>query len=458
MNFEANKESLSEHKIPKWFNDAKLGIFIHWGLYSVPAYAPIEYGDVTETVKRGREFHFSHNPYSEWYCNSLKLEGPYQEYHRNTFGENFTYDNFVPQFNEDIKSWNPDEWVQIFKKIHAKYVVITTKHHDGFLLWPSKFSNPEKENYTANRDLIGELTESVKLKGLKMGLYYSSLFDWSLQPIPISNNETFINNGPDTPEYAKYVDKHWYELIDKYNPDILWSDIGYPPDGNSEEIKAYFYNKKKEGVVNDRWRKISMKVKEGERIPIPHCDYRTPEYRTYPEPTKFKFEVCRGIGRSFGYNRFETDKHHISIKDLIHLFVDIVSKNGNLLLNIGPTSKGKIPDYQLNRLLGLGEWLDINGEAIFSTKPWIKAEGKTVDNVSIKFTEKENNLYVIVLGIPDHSFISIKDVKLDGNSKISLLGVEGDLEWTDENNGITLKLPAMQNLKHAITLKITPKP
>ncbi|MHA1727185.1 MAG: alpha-L-fucosidase [Promethearchaeota archaeon] len=459
MKYKANKESLDNHLIPDWYQNAKLGIFIHWGLYSVPAWAPTEYGGLTETAKKGLEFHFAHNPYSEWYCNSMKLDGPYKRFHKETYGEEFDYDEFAPMFNDSIQKWNPDKWAEIFNKIHAKYVVLTTKHHDGFLLWPSSNPNPEKENYFAKRDLVGELTNAVRKKGLKMGFYYSSLFDWSFQPIPISDWQTFIKNGPDTPEYAKYVDNHWLELIDSYNPDILWSDIGYPPDGKSDEIIAYYYNKREDGIVNDRWRKISEKVENGESPPIPHYDFRTPEYRTYKEAQEFKFEVCRGIGRSFGYNRTETEEHHISVKDLVHLFVDIVSKNGNLLLDIGPTATCEIPAIQLDRLLGLGKWLDINGDAIFGTRPWNKAEGKTnFNDISVRFTQKEGSIYAILLGNLGKSGVNevtIQDFDISDKVKINLLGNDGDLKWRKEGKDLTVELPDLIEDTPAITLKIT---
>jgi alpha-L-fucosidase len=145
MIYTPDKDSLKSHQVPEWFHDAKFGIFIHWGLYSVPAFA-VGKLELDESMKRGMEEHFKNNPYAEWYLNSLRItESPTEKYHKENYGENFSYDDFVPLFNEEIKRWEPDEMVDVFKRAGAKYVVLVTKHHDGFLLWPSKHPNPKKE-------------------------------------------------------------------------------------------------------------------------------------------------------------------------------------------------------------------------------------------------------------------------------------------------------------------------
>ena len=164
VKFEPNLKSVRKHKVPEWFHDAKLGIFITWGLFSVPAYAPTGKGDNLEILAReGWKVYYSHNPYVSWYLNSLRISGsPTEKYHNQKYGKDFSYDDFVPMFNEAIKNWDPNEWGELFKKIGAKYVVLVTKHHDGFLLWPSRYPNPKKENYIASRDIVGELTKVVK--------------------------------------------------------------------------------------------------------------------------------------------------------------------------------------------------------------------------------------------------------------------------------------------------------
>ncbi len=483
MKFEANTKSLAQHEVPDWFHDVKLGIFIHWGLYSVPAYSPIEFGDINDTFAIGPKFHFKHNPYAEWYLNTLRIhDSPCEKYHKEKYGENFTYDDFIPMFNEELKKWDPNKMVDIFKNIGAQYVVLTTKHHDGFLLWPSDHPNPIKKNYHTTRNLVEELTDAVKSHDMRMGFYYSSLIDWSIDLKPIDCIVNMLNSGPTTTEYAEYADKHWYELIDKYNPSILWSDIGYPSKGKSEEVIAYFYNKIEEGIVNDRWIKTPnllkkiiklfpinklvewigarMVASEGVSADIPskvHCDFKTPEYASFKEIKMKKWESCRGIGRSFGYNLMEEDEHHISITDLIHSFIDIVSKNGNLLLNVGPKADGSIPELQLKRLLGLGEWLDINGEAIYGTRPWNHAEGTTLEGISVRFTQKDEIIFAILLGKPkpNTDVITIENLEISEGSSIELLGIGKNLSWKQESNNLIITLPQGIGETEAISFKIS---
>jgi len=453
MKYSADEESIRKHQVPAWYSDAKLGIFIHWGLFSVPAFAVTGLDMVESMEKRGIEEHFKNNPYAEWYLNSLRIpDSPTQKYHGKTYGDNFSYDEFVPIFNESIKKWEPKEWVSLFKKIGAKYVVITTKHCDGFLLWPSKYPNPKKENYIAGRDIVGELTDAVKNEGMNMGFYYSSAWDWSFNLFPIKNAFSFTEHYVAKPEYTKYVTCHWYELIDKYKPKILWSDMGYPQGVNPYEIFAYFYNKLPEGVVNDRWNQYLPEKKKFRKTR--HNDFTTPEYKVLKKIKKKKWEVCRGIGNSFGYNRFESEEDYLTPKDLILMLIDIVSKNGNLLLNVGPTADGTIPEIQKKCLLGLGKWLEVNGEAIFGTRPWKRAEGSTTEAISVRFTHKKDNLYVILMEKPERDELTIENLDIEDISQVNQLGVEENLHWRTEDGNLIISLPEKIEDSPAISLKI----
>jgi len=452
MKYTADKESIRRHKVPEWYHDAKLGIFIHWGLYSVPAFA-VTGIDLVESMEKGMEEHFNNNPYAEWYLNTLRIPGsPTQEYHLKTYGKDYSYDDFVEIFNEEIKKWDPNEWAELFKKIGAKYVVLTTKHCDGFLLWPSKQPNPNKRDYIASRDIVGELNDAIKNHGMKMGFYYSTAWDWSFNLNPITDAASFLENYVNPPEYMEYVNTHIYELIDAYNPAILWADMGYPPDTNVFEIFAYFYNKIPDGVVNDRWKQINPKDKTFTRLA--HFDYKTPEYTVFKNIKKNKWETCRGIGNSFGYNKFESEEDYLPLKELIYMLIDIVSKNGNLLLNIGPMSDGTIPEVQKKRLLGLGEWLDVNGEAIFGTKPWKHAEGTTLESISVRFTQKNENLYVILMGKPETDSITLENVNLEKISTVDLLGNKEKISWRFENTNLTIQLPKKIENSLAIAFRI----
>jgi alpha-L-fucosidase len=418
--FEATTESLRQHRVPDWYEDAKFGIFIHWTVSSVPAFAPAK-TDINQLIKtHGPEVMFSRSPYSEWYLNSLRIKGsPVQQYHHDTYGSDYDYGSFAKTFNSEIKQWQPDSWSDLFKKIHARYVVLVTKHHDGFLMWPSAIAHPDRNNWHASRNIVGELTKSVRSRGLKMGYYYSGALDWSFTTEPITSFSTMLTNGPTSKTYARYVDQHYRELIDQYSPDVLWNDIAYPARGNLQSLIAYYYNKCKEGLINDRWQQVPTSLKwllklpyirnRAEReigkafsegsVPAPgniHTDYSTPEYRTLTEISERKWECVRGIGHSFGYNSTEADENFLSGDDLVWLLIDIVSKNGNLLLNIGPKADGSIPEQQLKPLLELGEWLGLYGEAIFATRPFSKAVGETSQGDEVHFTRREQSVFVFI--------------------------------------------------------------
>ncbi|GAA6617353.1 alpha-L-fucosidase [Scytonema sp. NUACC26] len=449
--YEPTTESLSQHEVPDWFKDAKLGIFIHWGLYSVPAWAPLS-GELNDVLaKYGWEYWFQNNPYAEWYYNSMKLEGSdTYNYHRATYGENSTYDEFIPTFNAAITKWNPSEWAKLFSKIGAKYVVLTTKHHDGFLLWPSKtIKNPER---IAARDIVGELTQAVRNEGMYMGLYYSSGIDWSIQDTTVTNFDTLSQAIVQDPAYAEYANAHWRELIDRYHPSILWNDLGYPVIGNANDVIAYFYNKVPSGVVNDRF-------DLGGRLGL-HYDFSTPEYTNFTQIQPKKWESTRGLGYSFAYNQNDNDENTISVDKLVDLFVDIVSKNGNLLLNIGSSADGSISQLQMERLQGLGQWLSVNGEAIFGSRPWIRAEDVTSEGIEVRYTTNKDNLYAILLDTPIGNTIAIQGLTLPKDAAIEMLGMEEELQWQQDNEHLVVTLPNLEAMEKspAYTFKISSIP
>ncbi len=459
MDYKPNFESLKKHQVPDWFHDAKFGIFIHWGIYSVPAYG-------------------------EWYLDYIKfVDGDIRKYHEETYGKDYSYDNFVQIFNEEIKKWNPEEMAEFFKKVHARYVVLTSKHHDGFLLWPSDHPNYKKETYMASRDIVGELTAAVKSRDMEMGFYYSGIYDWSIKHEKAKNLALDLLNRKTSKKYAEYATSHWLELIDKYKPKILWSDIGFPDRANIYEIFSHFYNNTPDGVINDRWfqikkwmrialsfppvrwifNRIIRKYQKAEKAPpsdllnLP-VDFLTPEYTSFNFILKRKWETNRGMAGVYGYNKFEKVEDQISVKELIHLFVDIVSKNGNLLLNVGPKADGSIPEIQRDILLEFGKWLDVNGDAIFGTRPWKRAEGKNSDGIDMRFTKKENILYAILLGKPEGDIITIKSLNIEEGSKIELLGHDRELSWQQDNNNLKVSIPNNLNDSYAFSIRIEPLP
>ena len=386
--YEPTLDSLNHHPLPQWYADAKLGIFIHWGLYSVPGWAPLSH---PEHDFRNQDY-IVNNPYAEWYYNVLRIEGsPTQAYHREHYGANFNYYDFAPIFDRDIQKWNPDQWATIFREAGARYVVLTSKHHEGFTLWPSSTPNPTlpPDRQHATRDIVGELTTAVRKQGMHMGLYYSGGYDWTFVPGPIRTAADYQSVKPESQAYGDYAFAQIHELINRYHPSILWNDIDWPKTGNALQVEADYYNAVPDGVIDDRFG-------------IAHADFTSPEYKKLDAISPKKWEECRGLGRSFGYNRAEGEAETIAPADLIALLADIVSKNGNLLLDVGPESDGTIPPVQMERLKALGAWLKQNGEAIYDTVPWDRAAGQSVEGDDIRFTRSSTGteLYVTILGAP----------------------------------------------------------
>jgi alpha-L-fucosidase len=293
----------------------------------------------------------------------------------------------------------------------------------------------------ASRDLVGDLTASVRKQGLKMGLYYSGGLDWTFVPGPITSMATFTSTMPQSEAYGKYVDTQYRELIERYHPAVLWNDIGYPKSGNPMAIEADYYNAVPDGIVDDRFS-------------IKHSDYTTPEYTTLKDINPKKWEECRGLGQSFGYNRAEGEAQTIAPDKLIYLLVDIVSKNGNLLLDVGPEADGTIPAVQLDRLKALGAWLDQNGEAIYGTHPWKRAEGKTSDGIDVRFTQKNTALYVTLMGDLKGSFVTVTSLKPKPGTKIQLLGYTKPLKWSQAGEDVKVSLPSSLPGKYAYVLRI----
>ena len=346
----------------------------------------------------------------------------------------------------------------LFREVNARYVVLTSKHHDGFTLWPSDIPCPHKENYHTMRDVVGELTDAVRAEGLRMAIYYSGGLDWAFNEARIEQVQDVWGTIVQTPEFVDYSIAHWKELIDKYKPSIMWNDIGYPAAADLGELFAYYYNNVPDGVINDRFTQArDQRPTPGEKLTSPrgpHYDYITPEYATFDEIQDVKWECCRGIGHSFGYNRAEGDAELLAEDEMIHMFVDIVSKNGNLLLNVGPMADGAIPDNQADRLRSLGRWLDRNGEAIFDTRPWRRAEGKTSQGLGLRFTATEDALYATLFGSPAESEIRIEQLEAPAGASLQLLGRDSDLAWEQDGADLKIQLPELPDAPaHSIAIR-----
>jgi alpha-L-fucosidase len=266
----ANPGALRTRSAPAWYRNAKFGIFIHWGPAAVPAWAPKTDLNIQQMIKdKGLTYYFMNNPYAEWYFNTMRVPGsPTQCHHRECWGDK-SYDVFGEMFNELSATGDHEyfgQWADLFSRAGARYVVPVAKHHDGFTLWPSDVP-PRKQDWSARCDLIGMLRDQVLARNMKLGVYYSGLYDWTWNAIGIRNAFTAAVNGYQSPETVSYMDGHVRELIDRYKPSVLWNDVGYVthPDSPPKESTAfktlddlwrYYYDVVPIGAVDDRWFEI----------------------------------------------------------------------------------------------------------------------------------------------------------------------------------------------------------
>jgi len=445
-------DSLDKRPSPAWFTDAKFGIFIHWGVYSVPAYAPVIPGKLA---------------YAEWYWNAMThgkddpgadaIQKGTWSFHQEKYGADHPYQSFAPQFKAEL--FDPAHWADVLANSGAKYVVLTSKHHDGFALWPSKEASTtwgrpwNALEIGPNRDVLGDLTDAVRAKGLHMGFYYS-LFEWY--------NPLWLSDKP------RYVSQHMFpqfkDLVTRYKPDIIFSDGEWEmtsADWRSPELLAWLFNNspvKDKVVINDRWGKDTRHK---------HGGYWTTEYTAGMSGMEHPWEESRGMGFSYGYNRAERLDNYHTGRELVIMLVDIVSRGGNLLLDIGPTSDGTIPVIMEERLNQIGGWLKVNGDAIYGTKPWkvtrqwspgevpkaeYNSEYQTAYDVSklgekpdlgkasieAFFTTKGSDLFAILPRWSGRSF-ELKDVT--GVKSVMLLGSATPLKFKTMGSGVTIELP-----------------
>lgn len=436
--YDANWLSIDSRAIPTWFTDAKFGIFIHWGLYSVPAWGPV-----------GEEWPV-YSKYAEWYwyrmqSDSSKVGDAFRAYHKKNYGPNYHYQDFVSGFKAEL--FRPEQWADLFAASGAKYVVLTSKHHEGFTLWPSR----EAWNWNAldvgpHRDLAGDLSKAVKAKGLHMGFYYS-LYEW-YNPL----YRTDVN---------KYVDNHMIpqlkDLVTTYRPDIVWTDgeWDHPSEvWKSTDFLAWLYNEspvKETVVVNDRW---------GKETRSKHGGYYTTEYDLVHDANSkamkitHPWEECRGIGGSFGYNRNENLHEYESSTSVVHMLIEKVARGGNLLLDIGPAADGTIPVIMQQRLMDIGAWLKQNGEAIYGTKSWEGAPPVTKDTKKF-YTRKGNDLYVLCTAFPKEPIVVEGVGKL---RSVTLLGTAAPVQSSTANGKTIITLAGLASAaiagQHAWVFKL----
>ena len=411
--YEANWESLDKRPVPQWYRDAKFGIFIHWGVYSVPGFR-----------KKGE--------YAEWYQNGLNTgDSSTIAFHKKKYGE-LTYYQLANQFRAVL--FNPDEWASLIERSGARYVVLTSKHHDGFALWPSKEASRDwgfpwnAVEAGPHRDLVGDLFTALRKTTVHPGLYYS-LYEW-YNPIWLKDRKKYV---------ALHMWPQMKDVIETYRPEVFWTDGEWEEPAEtwkSPEFLAWLYNEspvRDKVVTYDRW---------GAGIRFKHGGVFTPEYQPDISFEDHYWEESRGMGYSYGYNRNEDAWDYNTAEAMVMQLVDKVSGGGNFLLDIGPDADGKIPPIMEERLLQIGEWMKANHEAIYNTVRW-RVTGQWDGGVKtcyFTYNPVENDLYAILPHWPGGPFV-LKDLVVAPGTKVELLETGETLEWTQEGGDLSVKFP-----------------
>ncbi|XP_076100706.1 alpha-L-fucosidase-like [Mytilus galloprovincialis] len=419
IKYEPNWDSLDTRPLPQWYDQAKLGIFIHFGVFSVPS--------------------FDHVPSWFWKYWHDKSDMNSVEFMKKNYPPRFTYQDFAAEFTAEF--FNAEEWAEIFNASGAKYAVLTTKHCDGFTLWPSKTSFNWNSNSTGpKRDIVGEFSAALRKKSsLKVGLYHC-LQEW-FNPLYLKDKESNYTGQ----EYVKFkVQPALYELINNYKPEVLWSDMcelkGPAEYYKSQEFLAWLYNEspvKDTVVTNDRWCETCF---------CKHGGYFTCADKFNPGVVqKHKFEGGLTIDRdAWAYRRNVQLSNFLSPHDIISNLVSIVSCGGNMILDVGPTKEGKITPIFEERLRQLGQWLRCNGEGIYSTVPWSHQKDTTTRYVwyTMKKTD-EKFVYAVVLSWPQNNTLTLGAPITSTNTIVTMLGYPEKFQWTTTTGaqGLNITIP-----------------
>jgi alpha-L-fucosidase len=452
--FRPDWASLQAHRTPDWYADAKFGIFVHWGLYSIPAFG------------------------SEWYSRNMYIPGsPEFAHHVATYGpqETFGYKDFIPRFKAE--HFDPAAWAALFRQAGARYVVPVAEHHGGFSMYDTRLSDYSTVKMGPGRDVLGDLKAAIQAQGLHFCLSsHRAEHDWFFDggrtfPSDVSDPkhaglygpaQTRLSGPSDEDLFGDYtyVSQAWLddwlarqaELVSRYDPELIYFDwwIGQPSFRNTlPSFLAYYYNRAARAgtsaIVNYKLGEFAdgagvLDIERGQA----------------PGIRKDVWQTCTSISdKSWGYVENDTYK---SPAEIVHLLADVVSKNGNLLLNVGPLADGRIPDAARDTLLAVGAWLKINGEAIHDTRPWIRfgegptetangsfAESKAKPYTArdFRFTSRPGRIYAIQLAAPEGERAVIGSIGPEVNVKrVRLLGREAPLRFERTAAGLGLTLPA----------------
>lgn len=471
MDYKPTWNSLKQHKTPSWFQNAKFGIYTHWGIYSVPAC----------------------RPNCTWYPYNMYREGtPQYEYHKKTYGDPsvFGYKDFIPMFTGE--NFDPDEWAELFRLSGAQYAGPVGEHHDGFTMWDTKYSEWNSTQMGPRVDVVGALEKSIRAQNMRYMVALHHAENWWFFPhwdkrydaadpryaglYGEAHDITHTGNTPDIPDWGtlqkpskEFLDK-WLnkgkEVIDRYSPDMLWFDFGLAlmQEHYKRELMAYYFNHAKERGqdVVVTYKNYDLAVGSGViDIELGRFD----DLRQHDWITDTTVDDGEGWGYMF-------DAEYKSPTSVIHYLIDNVSKNGQMLLNVGPTPKGEIPEPAKDILRSMGRWLAINGEAIFDTTPWLVYgegltrvqkpgafnEGEKLNYTAedIRFTVNGDTLYAICMGWPKGHFLikSLASLYPDEVRGVTMLGSDVQLAWKPTDEGLLVDKPADKPCEHAYVLKL----
>ena len=458
--YEPNWESFHQYEVPEWFKDGKIGIYFHWGPYSVPAHK------------------------TEWYSHYMYVDGhEINQYHKNQYGplDEFGYKDFIPMFKAE--KFDADAWAELFAKSGAKYAGPVAEHADGFAMWDSDLTKWDAADMGPKQDIVGKMAQAIRKQGLKFvtTFHHQWLYAW----YPTWDENTDASNpeyedlyGPRVPDSAwgyhpnpmpdKAFNDRWYdrvvEVVDKYQPDLVWFDskLHIIDEQYRLNFLSHYYNKA------EQWDKGVV------------CTYKHEAYKPFAAVLDLERGRLDSLRKRIWLTDTSVDKaswcyienpDYKSVNVLIDNLVDRVSKNGNTLLNVGPRPDGTIPQPQKDRLLAMGKWLDINGEAIYGTRYWKRyGEGPTqikggsfIDKKDvnytaedIRFTKKDNLLFAIALAWPEDQITiqSLKELDPDKIKSVSLLGHGNHLDWNLKESGLVIKVPGEKPCNHAYSFKI----
>ncbi|XP_020293551.1 alpha-L-fucosidase [Pseudomyrmex gracilis] len=406
--------SLDSRPLPSWYDAAKFGIFIHWGVFSVPSFG------------------------SEWFWNNWKEETTstkYRDFMKQRYPPNFTYQEFGRDFTAEF--FNASQWAELFQASGAKYIVLTSKHHEGYTLWPSKYSfSWNSMDVGPHKDLVGELAQAIRSKtNIKFGLYHS-MYEW-YNPLYLTDKR---NNFSSNIFVTQKIIPELHELIETYKPEVVWSDGDWEATDTywkSKEFLAWLYNEspvKDTVVVNDRW---------GSNMPCHHGGFYTCTDRFNPGVLlSHKWENCMTIdGKSWGFRRNAVLSEYFTLAELVKELVTTVSCGGNILMNVGPTKDGIITPIFEERLRGMGAWLSVNGEAIYDSKPWKTQNDTLTGTVWYTQSKDEKQLYASILEWPDDNILVLGSLKIPTKSEIHLLGHSSLIAWKQSDDRLKIFLP-----------------